>query len=125
MNARSSLLFCISLCILLPMPAVAQPSLYMNGMQYKRNPYASQFEVLPERGMALRYTRVQPTPIRNLDYFWRGSFEGSYEFTSYSGVDGIIHSGGFEFDFGGGLSYRLLSRSRWGLAPFFSVFYAN
>ena len=53
----------------------------------------AKFEVLPERGMELRHTRIQSTPIMNLDYFWRGSFEGTYEFTHYSSVDGTIHTG--------------------------------
>ena len=62
MNYRNGLIFFISICILLPMTATAQTSLYMNGIQYNRNPYAGKFEVLPERGMELRYTRVNPTP---------------------------------------------------------------
>lgn len=125
MNDRNILIFLISICVLLPITATAQTSLYMNAMQYKRNPYASKFEVLPEHGMEFRYTRVQPTPITKLDYFWRGNFEGSYEYAYYSSVNGSIHSGSIGFAVGGGLSYRLLSRSHWGLDPFFSVFYAN
>ncbi len=127
MNLIRSLLFFISICVLLPITAAAETSLYMNGMQYKRNPYASNFEVLPERGMELRHTRVHPTPITNLDYFWRGSLDGSYEYTYYSSVEeeGSIHTGSIGLAFGGGLSYRLLNRSYWGLDPFFSVFYAN
>lgn len=125
MNCRYLLIFFVSLSVVLPITATAQTSFYMNGLQYKQNSYASKIEVLPERGMELRHTLIQPTPITNLDSFWRGSFEGSYEFTHYSSVDGTIHTGSIGLTLGGGLSYRLLSRSHWGLAPFFSVFFDN
>lgn len=114
MNYRKGLICFISLCLLLPMTAAAQPSLYMNGMQYHVNPYANKLEVLPERGVEARYTRTQPTPITHLNYFWRGSFEGSYEYTYYPNVAGSIHTGSIGFTLGVGLSYRLLRQSQWG-----------
>lgn len=122
MNRRRGRVLLIILGVLLPMTAAAEMSLYMDGIQYNRNPYASKFEVLPERGGEFRYTRVNSTGIPNLNYFWRGSIDGNYEYATYPTVSGSLHAGSIGFSLGGGLSYRLINRSHWGIEPFFGVF---
>ena len=121
-RASERFLFIIIIGVLLSTTAAAQPSLYMNGMQYNRNPYASKFEVLPERGGEFRYTRVNSTGIPNLNYFWRGSIDGNYEYATYPTVSGNLQTGSLGFSLGAGLSYPLVRRSHWGIAPFFGVF---
>ena len=125
MKFHIALIFFISICMLLPMSTLAETSLYVDSIRFYRNQYTHQFQMFPAAKSELRYTRIHPTTIKNLDYFWRGGLNGSYESAYYSSVDGTINSGSLGFSWGGGLSYRLITQKHWGIEPFFGVFHVN